>query len=160
MHKKDISPKKSLQKYFLSKGHSCFFKAFFYRNRRTPSKFLFFYTDIKLEGTCYFFKYFFFFKKLQRYPHKSFRKIKETRFERPKMGFSIPIGDWLLGPLREWAEELLSEQRIKKQGFLNGDVVKSYWIDHCSKKHDRTHELWNILMFQAWLQENEATLFQ
>lgn len=89
-----------------------------------------------------------------------YKYVPEHLIERPKMGFSIPIGDWLLGPLREWAEELLSEQRIKKQGFLNGDVVKSYWIDHCSKKHDRTHELWNILMFQAWLQENEGTLFQ
>jgi asparagine synthase (glutamine-hydrolysing) len=82
-----------------------------------------------------------------------YKYVPETLIERPKMGFGIPIGDWLLGPLKEWAEDLICENRIQEQGFLNGHMVKGYWEDHCSRKRDRTHEMWNILMFQAWLQE-------
>lgn len=87
-----------------------------------------------------------------------YKHVPEQLIERPKMGFGIPIGEWLLGPLKEWAEELLSENRIKEQGFLNIDIVKRFWTEHRSKRQDRTHELWNILMFQAWLQENEKTI--
>lgn len=87
-----------------------------------------------------------------------YKYVPEQLIERPKMGFSIPIGEWLRGPLREWAEELLLENRLNEQGFLNKTIVKRYWAEHCSKRQDRTHELWNILMFQAWLQENEESL--
>lgn len=85
-----------------------------------------------------------------------YKYVPEHLFERSKTGFGIPIGEWLLGPLKEWAEELLSESRIKEQGYLNVHQVKEYWAEHCSKKRDRTHEIWNILMFQAWLQENSC----
>lgn len=87
-----------------------------------------------------------------------YKHVPEQLIERPKMGFGIPIGEWLLGPLKEWAEELLSENRIKEQGFFKIDIVKRFWTEHCSKRQDRTHKLWNILMFQAWLQENEKTI--
>lgn len=83
-----------------------------------------------------------------------YKYVPEQLFEHPKTGFAIPIGEWLLGPLKEWAEDLLWESRIKEQGYLNVHMVKEYWAEHCSKKRDRTHEIWNILMFQAWLQEN------
>lgn len=84
-----------------------------------------------------------------------YKYVPEQLVEHPKAGFAIPIGEWLLGPLKGWAEELLSESRIKEQGYLNVHMVREYWDDHCSKRRDRTHEIWNILMFQAWLQENE-----
>lgn len=84
-----------------------------------------------------------------------YKYVPEQLIERPKTGFGIPIGEWLLGPLKEWAEELLSESRIREQGYLNVHRVKDYWEEHCTKRRDRTHEIWNILMFQAWLQENE-----
>lgn len=83
-----------------------------------------------------------------------YRHVPKHLIERPKMGFGVPIGEWLLGPLRDWAEDLLSESRLKKEGFLNHQIVKEYWMEHSLKKRNRTHELWNILMFQAWLQEN------
>jgi asparagine synthase (glutamine-hydrolysing) len=84
-----------------------------------------------------------------------YKYVPEQLVERPKTGFGVPIGEWLLGPLKEWAEELLSESRIKEQGYLNVQMVKDYWEEHCTKRRNRTHEIWNILMFQAWLQENE-----
>lgn len=84
-----------------------------------------------------------------------YKRVPEKLIERPKMGFGIPIGEWLLGPLKEWAEDLLSENLIQEQGFLNMHIVKGYWEEHCSRRRDRTHEIWNILMFQAWLKENE-----
>lgn len=83
-----------------------------------------------------------------------YKYVPEQLIERLKMGFGIPVGDWLLGPLKEWAEELLSENLIQEQGFLNVQVVKGYWEEHCSRRRDRTHEIWNILMFQSWLEEN------
>ena len=87
-----------------------------------------------------------------------YRYVPKQLIERPKMGFGVPIGEWLLGPLKEWAEDLLSEGRLKREGFLNPQIVRKYWQEHCLKKRDRAHELWNILMFQSWLQENDKIL--
>lgn len=84
-----------------------------------------------------------------------YKYVPKEHIERPKTGFGIPIGEWLLGPLKDWAKALLEDKCIKEQGFLNPHIVKNFWDDHCSRKQDRTHEIWNILMFQAWLQENE-----
>lgn len=86
-----------------------------------------------------------------------YKYVPKKLVERPKMGFGIPIGEWLLGPLRGWVEDLLSENLIKEQGFLNVHIVKGYWEEHCSRRRDRTHELWNILMFQSWLKENKRS---
>jgi len=71
-------------------------------------------------------------------------------FERPKMGFGIPIGQWLRGPLREWAEDLLSENSLKKDGILNPAPIRKRWEEHLSGTHDRTRSLWTIMMFQTW----------
>ncbi|MGV7227603.1 MAG: asparagine synthase (glutamine-hydrolyzing) [Nitrospirales bacterium] len=71
-------------------------------------------------------------------------------FERPKMGFGIPIGKWLRGPLREWAEDLLSENALKKSGLFNPVPIRKRWQEHLSGTHDRTRSLWTILMFQTW----------
>jgi asparagine synthase (glutamine-hydrolysing) len=82
--------------------------------------------------------------------------VPKELFERPKMGFSIPVDLWLRGSLRDWAEELLSEERLMSEGYLQKDVVRRIWNEHISGKKNWQHHLWNILMFQAWL-ENEKS---
>jgi asparagine synthase (glutamine-hydrolysing) len=83
-----------------------------------------------------------------------YKYVPKSMIERPKMGFGIPIALWLRGPLMEWAESLLNEKRLLKEGYLNPRVVQKYWSEHKSGKRDWEHQLWNVLMFQAWL-ENE-----
>jgi asparagine synthase (glutamine-hydrolysing) len=74
-------------------------------------------------------------------------------FERPKAGFAIPIGQWLRGPLRPWAEELLSPTRLAAEGYFDPAAVTARWRDHLSGRRDATPALWAVLMFQAWLAE-------
>ncbi|MDN7126937.1 asparagine synthase (glutamine-hydrolyzing) [Pseudidiomarina sp. 1APR75-33.1] len=81
--------------------------------------------------------------------------VPKELIERPKMGFSMPLGDWLRNPLREWAEDLLSECRLKQEGFFNVQVVRKVWENHLSRRFNNEYQLWNILMFQVWLQQNE-----
>lgn len=78
------------------------------------------------------------------------RYIPEQLFNRPKMGFGVPVGDWLKGPLREWAESLLSSERLKKEGILNEKPIRQRWLEHCSGKRNWQYSLWGVLMFQAW----------
>ncbi len=75
--------------------------------------------------------------------------------ERPKAGFGIPIGKWLRGPLRDWAESLLNERRLEEEGFLYPKPIREAWQQHLSCRYDWTSRLWSVLMFQAWL-ENET----
>ncbi len=67
------------------------------------------------------------------------------------MGFGVPIGDWIRGPLREWADELLHEDRLILEGFFYPNVVRKMWSEHINGIKNWESELWNILMFQAWL---------
>jgi asparagine synthase (glutamine-hydrolysing) len=78
------------------------------------------------------------------------RYIPEHLFNRPKMGFGIPVGDWLKGPLREWAESLLSSERLKTEGILNEKPIRKRWLEHCRGERNWEHSLWGVLMFQAW----------
>lgn len=82
------------------------------------------------------------------------RYVPESLFERPKAGFGIPIGDWLRGPLRGWAENLLEENRLRESGFFNAPVVRRKWTEHLSGRLNNQHALWSVLMFQAWLEES------
>ncbi len=80
--------------------------------------------------------------------------IPEELFLRPKSGFSVPIGQWLKSSLKDWANELLSENKIKKQGYLDYKIIKKLWESHLSNKYDYTPQLWCILMWQSWLENN------
>ncbi len=72
--------------------------------------------------------------------------------ERPKQGFDVPLGSWLRGPLREWAESLLSPDRLRGEGFLEVAPVRAVWHEHLRGTHDHRHALWAVLMFEAWLE--------
>lgn len=71
---------------------------------------------------------------------------------RPKTGFGIPIHEWLRGPLRSWAEELLDAGRLRREGFFDPEPIRKKWDQHLSGKYNWMHPLWNVLMFQAWLE--------
>ena len=71
--------------------------------------------------------------------------------ERPKAGFAIPVGQWLSGPLRDWVEDLINEERLQSEGYLNPSLIRETWRQHLSKRHDWSQKLWSVLMFQAWL---------
>jgi asparagine synthase (glutamine-hydrolysing) len=86
-----------------------------------------------------------------------YKHVPREMIERPKMGFSIPIDRWLRGPLRNWAEDLLDESRIRKEGYLNAAPIRQKWIEHLSGKRNWQHQLWNVLMFQAWLAAQKST---
>ena len=80
------------------------------------------------------------------------RHVPRELVERPKMGFAVPLESWLRGPLREWAEHLLSQSRLRSEGFLNPDVVRRRWQEHLSSRRSWHYPLWNVLMFEAWLE--------
>jgi asparagine synthase (glutamine-hydrolysing) len=81
------------------------------------------------------------------------RHVPQRLFDRPKMGFSVPLHQWLRGPLREWVEELLEPTKLRQQGIYNPAPVRQAWMEHLSGKQNWAMKLWGILMFQAWQQE-------
>jgi asparagine synthase (glutamine-hydrolysing) len=80
-----------------------------------------------------------------------YRHVPRGLIERPKMGFGVPVGEWIRGPLRSWAEELLAPERLRHEGFLDATAVDTLWQQHLGRRHDHTYRLWDVLMFQAWL---------
>ena len=80
--------------------------------------------------------------------------VTRDYFDRPKMGFGIPLGNWLRGELREWAESLLNKKDLENEGYFNSDLVLKLWNEHQSKKRDWQSILWPILIFQLWKKEN------
>ena len=79
-----------------------------------------------------------------------YREAPACLFDRPKAGFAIPVGEWLRGPLRPWAEDLLCRDRLNNDGFFDVDIVHGRWKQHLSRQRDSTPAIWAILMFQAW----------
>ena len=83
-----------------------------------------------------------------------YRYVPKELIERPKTGFGIPLGSWLRGPLREWAEALLDERRLREEGFFDPRPIREAWGQHLAGTHTWEHQLWTILMFQGWLEHN------
>jgi len=81
-----------------------------------------------------------------------YKYVPEELIERPKMGFGIPVGEWIRGPLREWAEGLLSDSRMEREGFLDSRYVRRRWDEHLSGRRNWQTFLWSVLMFQSWLE--------
>jgi len=79
-----------------------------------------------------------------------YRHVPRQLIERPKMGFGVPIHDWLRGSLREWAEELLGENELRSEGILDPIPIREKWREHLSGHRNWQYHLWNVLMFQAW----------
>ncbi|NIZ00167.1 asparagine synthase (glutamine-hydrolyzing) [Thalassospira lucentensis] len=100
-------------------------------------------------------------KKVDKWPLRQIlnKYVPEAITDRPKMGFGVPIGSWLRGPLKEWAENLLDPTTIAKHGILSPAPVRQKWLEHLAGDADWQYYLWDILMLQAWCETYKDTNF-
>jgi len=84
-----------------------------------------------------------------------YKYVPKALIERPKMGFAVPIDSWLRGPLRPWAEALLDPSRLRREGFLDPEPIWAKWQEHLLGRRNWQYPLWNVLMFQAWLEDQD-----
>jgi asparagine synthase (glutamine-hydrolysing) len=85
-----------------------------------------------------------------------YKYVPHELVDRPKMGFGVPLGEWLRGPLRDWAEALLDKKRLREEGYFEPQLIRDKWEQHLAGKGSWAYHLWDALMFQAWLAENAA----
>jgi asparagine synthase (glutamine-hydrolysing) len=85
------------------------------------------------------------------------RYLPAEQIERPKLGFSIPLDHWLRGPLKDWAESLLNERRLRDEGFFDPAPIRLMWDEHLSGRRNRQYYIWAVLMFGAWLEQNHSS---
>jgi len=83
-----------------------------------------------------------------------YKYVPRDMIERPKMGFGVPLAEWMRGELRVWCESLLNEKKLKEDGYFNHKVIREKWNEHLNGNADWHHQLWNVLVFQAWLENN------
>jgi asparagine synthase (glutamine-hydrolysing) len=86
------------------------------------------------------------------------RHVPATLFERPKTGFGVPVGQWVRGPLQDWAADLVDESSLTSDGIFDSDVVASTWKAHQAGRGNYEHRLWAILMFQSWWRANRRMI--
>jgi asparagine synthase (glutamine-hydrolysing) len=82
------------------------------------------------------------------------RHVPRRLLDRPKVGFGVPLGEWLRGPLRDWAAALLEPRRLRQEGYLAPEPITTAWEEHVHGRREWSYELWDVLMFQAWLEAN------
>jgi asparagine synthase (glutamine-hydrolysing) len=92
-------------------------------------------------------------KPLRQLLHKY---VPKKLVERPKQGFGVPIHEWLRGPMRSWAEDLLNESRLRDEGYFCEEPIRQKWMEHCSGRHNWQAQLWGVLMFQSWLEQHRT----
>jgi asparagine synthase (glutamine-hydrolysing) len=82
-----------------------------------------------------------------------YKYVPRELIERPKTGFAVPIDAWLRGPLLPWAEEFLDEGRLQREGYFNPAPIRQKWAEHLSGRRNWQYHLWDVLMFETWLDE-------
>jgi asparagine synthase (glutamine-hydrolysing) len=85
-----------------------------------------------------------------------YKYVPRQLVDRPKRGFAVPVREWLRGPMRSWAEDLLNESRLHNEGYISAKPIRKKWAEHLHGRHNWQPQLWGVLMFQAWLAQNKG----